>query len=106
MIAGDSALDAAELLSPDRRFVMQAWDSRRSVGEELQKTLKLNTPAWDVYLVYEPGIRWEAETAPAPTFWMHQLGDYAGADPKLHLRPKVLEKVVKDKLANVKQGTR
>lgn len=98
MVKGDRAIDAAALVSPDKRFAMQAWDARRAVGEELQKTLKLNCPAWDVYLVYKPGVRWEDGDAPAPTFWMHQLGSYAGADPASHLKPEVLEARVKQEL--------
>ena len=29
--------------------------------------------AWDVYLVYKPGVKWEGPRPPRPTFWMHQL---------------------------------
>ena len=37
--------------------------------------------AWDIYMIYGPGARWEGEGPPAPQFWMHQL---PGADaPRL-----------------------
>lgn len=91
MVRGDSALEAAALVSPDERFVLQSWDAQRSVGEAFARTLKLNCPAWDVYLLYKPGVRWDEGDAPMPSVWMHQLGDYAGADPTLHLEPAVLK---------------
>jgi hypothetical protein len=99
MIPGDSALDAAELVSPEKRLTMQAWDSRRSVGEAFAKTLGLNCPAWDVYLVYEPGVRWNGDTAPMPSLWMHQLSKKSGADPALHLQPDRLTLEVRNALA-------
>lgn len=43
-------------------------------------------PAWDVYLVFGPEVRWEAKP-PLPTEWMHQLD--AGPLP-LHLDAKKL----------------
>lgn len=30
--------------------------------------------AWDVYLVYPPGARWEGEGIPRPASFQHQLG--------------------------------
>ena len=29
--------------------------------------------AWDVYLIYGAGARWEQESPASPDFWMHQL---------------------------------
>ncbi len=103
MVPGDNALAASDLVSPEKRFLMQAWDCQRSVGEALAKTLKLNRPAWDVYLVYKAGIRWDGESAPMPTFWMHQLGQYSGADPSLHLQPAILEKEIREQLKSMKK---
>jgi hypothetical protein len=51
-------------------------------------------PAWDVYLVYAPGVRWEGDTPPTPTFWMHQLTADTGADQRYCLDPAVLEREV------------
>lgn len=49
--------------------------------------------AWDIYLFYPPGARWEAAAAPpAPAAWMHQLRwldpahHHSGADLSAHLR--------------------
>ena len=71
----DSA-EAARLSSgflPDDR-VMQYWASTRTVGRSFQDAIRLEgEPAWDVYLVYDRGIRW-ADEPPAPTTFQHQLG--------------------------------
>lgn len=105
MVAGDSALDAANLVSPEQRFVMQAWDSKLVVGKAFSETLKLKCPAWDVYMVFKPGARWEVGNPPIPSFWMHQLGDYAGADRALHLKPAVLEARLRQELDALEHST-
>ncbi len=87
MVPGDDALSASELVSPEKRLAMQAWDAQRSLGEAFGKSLHLKRTAWDVYLVYKPGVQWNDELPPTPTFWMHQL---TGEDPKLHLNPEEL----------------
>jgi hypothetical protein len=52
------------------------WDHRHEAGRMLAKSLQLKTPiAWDVYLLYSPGRRWQPNTPPDPVFWMHQLDD-------------------------------
>lgn len=43
-------------------------------------------PAWDVYFVFGPEVRWGArpdDQPPAPTYWMHQLGRAAPAELRL-----------------------
>ena len=98
MVKGDSALEAAELVSPDERFILQSWDAKLSVSEAFAKTLKLNGPAWDVYLIYQPGVQWIGENPPVPSFWMHQLEKTSGADPTLHLRPAKLQRELRNAL--------
>ena len=52
----------------------QFWASTPSVGRSFQAAIGLEgEPAWDVYLVYDRGIRW-ADEPPAPTTFQHQLG--------------------------------
>jgi hypothetical protein len=63
------------------------WDPERRFGELFAKTLNLKGVAWDVYLLYAPGVTWSAEVPPEPTFWMHQLPAATGADGKLLLNP-------------------
>ena len=62
--------------------IWQGWNGNKSVGDLFGKTLDIHDTAWDVYLIYKPGIRWEDQEPPRPTFWMHQL---EGVDPKLLL---------------------
>jgi hypothetical protein len=80
---GDSATSASQqagTVQDDR--ISQGWDSNRSLGKLFGEILDIHEIAWDVYLVYKPGIRWEGTRPPRPKFWMHQL---AGVDPKLLL---------------------
>ncbi|MGQ0722044.1 MAG: hypothetical protein ACT4PE_10790 [Candidatus Eiseniibacteriota bacterium] len=68
-----SARKATALL-PDAR-VVNYWTDGTELGEAFQPAIHLTTePAWDVYLVYPPGVVWEAGEPPAPEFFMHQLG--------------------------------
>jgi hypothetical protein len=68
-----SSRKAATLFPDDR--VKNYWVRNRDVGKLFQSPIDLTTePAWDVYLVYEPGIKWNDSSPPEPTFFMHQLG--------------------------------
>ncbi len=80
---GDSPVAAtqqAETIHDTR--IAQGWNENRNIGKLFGETLDLHDVAWDVYLIYKPGIKWEARQPPRPTFWMHQL---EGVDPKLLL---------------------
>ena len=88
----------AATLFPDER-VKSYWVPTQAVGKMFQAPINLMTePAWDVYLVYEPGIEWGNDTPPDPTFFMHQLGGRLPNGqrldgPKLHdVIEKILEK--------------
>lgn len=51
------------------------WDGSAEVQRSFSTPLGLgDTPAWDVFLVYGPGKRWEGGAAPAPDTYMHRLG--------------------------------
>ncbi len=80
MVATDSApaADAEAALFDDAR-VTHVWDPERRAGLLFKETLGLSRTAWDVYLVYAPGLAWAGESPPAPTLWMHQLGSDPGA---------------------------
>jgi hypothetical protein len=70
----DKALAATKLI-PDKRTT-HCWDKARRLGKEYGKALKLpggGTFAWDIYLLFDAPALWN-ETPPAPTNWMHQLG--------------------------------
>lgn len=62
--------------------IWQGWNGNKNVGDLFGKSLELHATAWDVYLIYKRGIKWEAPEPPRPTFWMHQL---QGVNPKLLL---------------------
>jgi copper chaperone len=65
----------------------EGWDPDREMGNLFARMLALRCAAWDVYLVYDRGVRWEGTEPPAPSFWMHQLEEEVGADQKLSLDP-------------------
>jgi periplasmic mercuric ion binding protein len=84
--------------------LMQQWDGDRASGNLLAKTLGLKGSAWDVYLLYAPGVKWTGDQPPAPTFWMHQLREESGADQRACLNPAVFEGKVAELLRPVKGG--
>jgi len=74
--------------------VREAWDGEREAGTLFANRLGLQGKAWDGYLVYGRGVRWEGREPPMPTFWMHQLREESGADQKLCLDPSRLTREV------------
>jgi hypothetical protein len=88
----------AAVLFLDAR-VKSYWVGSRAVGELFQPPINLGTePAWDVYLVYEPGVVWEGDAPPVPTFFMHQLGGRLPDERRLdgpRLRDRI-ENILKD----------
>jgi len=84
----------AVTLFPDER-VKNYWVHTRAVGELFQPPINLKgEPAWDVYLVYEPGVRWDGDTPPKPTFFMHQLRGRLPDDRRLD-GPKLRDAIEK-----------
>jgi hypothetical protein len=63
----------ATRLVPDARAT-HYWDGSGVTMRTFQSVLGIPEDAWDVYLVYGPGARWEGELPPKPDYWMHQLG--------------------------------
>jgi hypothetical protein len=76
----EAAQERAAAFPSDR--VEHAWDSGRRAGELFARALSLKGVAWDVYLLYAPGITWERQQPPQPSTWMHQLPSSTHADPK------------------------
>ena len=85
MAADDPDSAAVQAASFRDARIGEAWDARRAGGALFARTLKLKGTAWDVYLLYARGVRWEGEDPPVPTFWMHQLESEDGADQTLCL---------------------
>ena len=76
---GGTESDVAEAT----RFVSDSrsrhyWDERGLLMQRYAERLGLPRDAWDVYLIYGQGARWEDEP-PRPDFWMHQLSSGAPA---------------------------
>jgi len=84
--------------------VAQQWDGDRASGKLVAKTLSLKGNAWDVYLLYAPGVKWTGHAPPAPTFWMHQLRAETGADQRACLEPTVFLNEVATLMAERKAG--
>lgn len=70
-LAGAARASAQHL--PDRR-IQQYRDDEALLAERFAPVLGLpeDVLAWDVFLLFAPGTRWQSEP-PAPDFWMHQL---------------------------------
>ena len=54
------------------RAAAHVWEP--ALLSSYRRTLGIDEPAWDIYLIYGPEARWDAEQPPAPAYWMHQLG--------------------------------
>jgi len=69
----EAVADAAAVMAGETRAV-QYWDAGAVSGKAYRQSLDLplKSAAWDIYFLYPPGVKWEADP-PAPSFWMHQL---------------------------------
>lgn len=76
--ARERDVPAATATANDPR-IAQLWDERGLELTVFRAPLHLSSDAWDVYLVYAPGVRWQGATPPAPAFFMHQLDALAGS---------------------------
>jgi hypothetical protein len=60
--------------------ICQFYDPKQRSGREVASSLGWQgRVAWDIYLFYTAGCKWN-QTLPAPVDWMHQLTD-PWADP-------------------------
>ncbi|MFL6201141.1 MAG: hypothetical protein ACJ76J_18375 [Thermoanaerobaculia bacterium] len=71
---------AAEMV-PDRR-ALHYWDGDQLVGKAFQSLLRTPDAAWDVWMLFDKGVRWEGNVPPRPAWWEHQL---YGMPPELAL---------------------
>ena len=88
MMSGDDveAADSAGGTFRDAR-VSHLWDLDRQLGTLLAKSLNLRETSWDIYTLYDRGIRWEGEILPRPSLWMAQLPSESGIDEASFLDP-------------------
>ena len=87
-----SAQSQTRSITDARAF--QIWDESQAIGEVVTRTLGLTKPAWDVYLLYPPGRRWDDTDIPEPDFWMHQLGAEYGIGDAPRLEPAALSRQI------------
>ena len=67
----------AELMQDER--AAHYWDPDRRVGAAFQHHIaNVGSPAWDVWMLFAPGVVWEGETPPPPSWWEHQLSALEG----------------------------
>lgn len=66
--------------------VCHFYDPGKRVGKIIAQSLGApGKVAWDVYLFYPEGIRWD-DSPPPPAIWAHQLGSNSWADPARYQR--------------------
>jgi hypothetical protein len=69
-------LPAAKLLPAEN--VRHYWNASGEFGRDLSKRIGLKNSkkfvyAWDVWLIYDPGVTWSEKAIPQPVLLMHQL---------------------------------
>lgn len=75
---------AASLIASAR--VLQYWDPGNAVGTAFESRIPgLSFPAWDVWMLFAPGVVWEGDEPPEPTWWEHQLGVLDATFPQRRL---------------------
>ncbi|HEY3999347.1 MAG TPA: hypothetical protein VGO93_10805 [Candidatus Xenobia bacterium] len=84
----------------------RVWDGEAATGKAVASVLLkgipnpkpelLHHPAWDIYLVYPPGVRWAGAAPPPPAAWMHQLGPLMTVTPERRLDGDKLYRIVSD----------
>lgn len=72
------------------------WDGQRQIGTAYAATLRFpQRVAWDVYLIYPPGVTWTGAAPPVPLYWLSQ---HEVPDDAHFFEPKKLELAIGDML--------
>jgi hypothetical protein len=71
---GVDALEDSSAMVQDEWRALQFWDPTAESGKRIKRLfdLKIVNPAWDIYMLYPPGVKWET-VPPTPAYWMHQI---------------------------------
>lgn len=78
------------------------WEDSGIIGRLYERTLGIDgNYAWDVWLAYEPGERWEGENPPKPDFAMTQLRADRANEVMRRLDSEVFAQVVAQYLAEL-----
>jgi hypothetical protein len=91
----EESIRSRELVSDPR--VRHYWDGANALGTLAAPVLGTKMDmAWDVYLAYGRGVKWEGGAAPPkPSNWLHQK---LGEDPKRRMDEASLEPMLRDVL--------
>ena len=76
------------------------WDADQNVGKVFQPILGTPAPAWDVWMLFDRGVRWDGKTPPRPAWWEHQL---YGMPPELFLDAERFAKKAREILSRKEQ---
>ena len=79
--AEEKHVAGATSLIPDVR-ARHYWDGAELIGKAYQRYLKLEQPAWDVWMLFDRDAIWRGEAPPVPAWWEHQL---RSGPPERHL---------------------
>lgn len=94
MLDSDGVASANEEPAHLLILVSRSTGMRIKLLEQLIDSSSTNKTAWDMYLVYNPGVIWKGSQPPKPTFYMHQMNSKHGTDPAKFLKPDVFYKNV------------
>ena len=100
LVAYVPALNAREEHVPEAAALVTGgnathyWEDSGILGKLYDKVLGIDTYAWDVWMIYKPGIRWEDTYPPKPDFGMHQLWLAEDSEEWLKLDSEEFAKVV------------
>ena len=96
--------DAAALITGGN--ATHYWEDSGIVGRLYEKTLGIDgIYAWDVWLAYQPVVRWDCKYPPKPDFAMHQLGSSRVNEVMPRLNSEVFAEVVNGYLAELEAST-
>jgi hypothetical protein len=78
------------------------WEDSGIVGRLFEKPLGIDgIYAWDVWLIYKPGVQWQDRYPPKPDFAMHQLSAKQVTQVMPRLDSKIFAGVVKSYLSEL-----
>lgn len=79
------------------------WDDMGTSGIRFQRTLGLPSYAWDVWMIYAPGEKWDVKDPPQPQRWWHQL---KGVSPEHRLDSSAFLKSLNSTLLDARSTVR
>lgn len=106
IVPGDAAAAARPLVAQFQKDARMKgwWDPSREIGSAYGPMLRFpRRVAWDVYLIYPPGVKWTEPLPPYPYIWMSQ---HEVPDDAHWMEPKKLEMAIGDLLYQLRTSSR